>query len=83
MKQKGESQNGDYKKTKHNKFFEKKTFGVLSFPVATVLTFALLPYCQRNACIVFRINNLSINLFVIKITTTNKVQFKKIEPGKS
>ena len=62
--QKGESQNGCFKKTKHAKFSEKKNmclclsggkkyssfgkFGVFSFLETPVLRFALLPYYQRD-----------------------------------
>ena len=48
MRQKGESQNECYKKTKHTKFsqiFGK--FDVLCFLLTPVLRFALLPYCRR------------------------------------
>ena len=48
IRQKGESQNGCFKKTKHAKFSEKRTFfgkfGVLCFLETPVLRFALLPY---------------------------------------
>ena len=51
IRQKGESQNGCYKKTKHDKFSEKQTFltpfGVLWFLLTRVLRFALLPYYRR------------------------------------
>ena len=71
-RQKGESQNGCFKKTRHTKFSEKRTFltrwythtyicisgvkkcslfgkfGMLCFLETPVLSFALLPYYQRN-----------------------------------
>ena len=64
IRQKGESQNGCFKKAKHAKIFEKQTFltsvsrgkkclffgnfGVLCFLETPVLRFALLPYYRRN-----------------------------------
>ena len=45
IRQKGESQNGCYKKTEQTKF------GVLCFIVTPVLRFALLPYCRRSIII--------------------------------
>ena len=59
IRQRGESQDGCFKKTKHAKFSEKRTFlggkkclffgkfGVLRFPETPVLRFALLPYYRR------------------------------------
>ena len=62
IRQRGESQNGCFKKTKHVKFSEKRTFlcvsggkkcsffakfGVLCFLETPVLRFALLPYYRR------------------------------------
>ena len=50
--QKGESQNGGNKNTKHAKFSKERTFfgkfGVLCILVTSVLRFALLPYYRRN-----------------------------------
>ena len=57
IRQKGESQNGCFKKTKHVKFSEKRTFltpwlahvrGVLCFLGTPVLRLALLPYYRRD-----------------------------------
>ena len=60
IRQKGESQNGCFKKTKHAKYSEKQTFftpwyahvrtgsGVLCFPETPILRFALLPYYRRR-----------------------------------
>ena len=53
MRQKGESQNGCYKKTKYVKFSEKQTFltpcyaHARCFFVIPILRFAHLPYCRR------------------------------------
>ena len=44
----GEFQNGCFKKTKHGKFSEKRTFVVLCFLETNILRFALLPHCRRN-----------------------------------
>ena len=62
LRQKGESQNGCFKKTKHSKFSEKHIFyplirkkcsffgkfGVLCFLKTPVLRFAILSYYRRN-----------------------------------
>ena len=45
IRQKGESQNGCFKKTKHVKFSGK--FGLLCFHETLVLIFVLLPYYRR------------------------------------
>ena len=49
IRQKGEYQNGCFKKAKHAKISEKQiflTFGVLCFLETPVLRFALLPYSR-------------------------------------
>ena len=47
-RQKGDSQNGCFKKAKHVKFFEKRKFDVLRFLEAPVLRLALLSYYRRT-----------------------------------
>ena len=54
IRQKGESQNGCFKKAKHAKISEKQTclffgnFGVLYFLETPVLRFSLSPYYRRS-----------------------------------
>ena len=81
IRQKGESQNGCYKKTKHAKFSEKQTFltpwyahvsvlfGVLCFLVTPILKFALLPYYRRNI-----IWTTEARFFTVSIIKSNKIQ---------
>ena len=47
IRQKVESQNGCFKKTKHTKFSEKRIFGVLCFLETPVLRFSLLRYYRQ------------------------------------
>ena len=74
IRQKGESQNGGYKKTKHVKFSEKLKFpffgkfGVLCFLVTPVLRFAFLPYYQRYLLSLWKVNNVKNNRFMYSLT---------------
>ena len=74
IRQKGESQNGGYKKTKHVKFSEERKFpffgkfGVLCFLVTPVLRFAFLPYYQRYLLSLWKVNNVKNNRFMYSLT---------------
>ena len=74
IRQKGESQNGGYKKTKHVKFSEKLKFpffgkfGVLCFLVTPVSRFAFLPYYQRCLLSLWKVNNVKNNRFMYSLT---------------
>ena len=70
-RQNGESQNGRYKKTKHTKFYEERTFftlryahghGLLCFLATPVLRFAVLPYYRQTVLVTLQAGNVTLSM---------------------
>ena len=73
IRQKGESQNGCFKKTKYVKFSEKRTF--LETPV---LRFAFLPYCRLSSGLRSNVSTIFPDLSLrFTIFTLRTLKFKK------
>ena len=75
-RQKGDSQNGCFKKAKHVKFFEKRKFDVLRFLEAPVLRLALLSYYRRT--IVGKLSTLDEILATILTEAFSVCHFAKL-----